>query len=530
MHDAARVRLVHQFLDANTQRDPEHELIVQQGARESYGAITQRANRVAQALVDHGLRRGDRVALAAQNSSAYVEAYFGILKAGAIAVPVNTSAEAALLAHVVRDCSATALISDARMERLVNAAAPQLDGLRLLISPAAGSLPLESSVARLDTEHLTRFSVEAPRLDLSESEPASIIYTSGSTGRPRGATLTHRNLVSNIAATLDYLRLTPDDRVLAVLPFFYVYGKSVLNTHVAAGATVVIENRFQYLNAALDTLEAERCTGFSGVPSTFALLLNRSNFETRRFAHLRYVTQAGGGMSPALTRRLLELLPDKKVFVMYGATEAAARLAYVPPEELPTAIGSIGRAITGVELVVLRPDGSEAAADEVGELIARGPNIMQGYWNAPEETALVLDQRGFHTGDLARKDAKGLIYLAGRIKDIIKSGGHRIGAKEIEEAVLEHAGVHEAAVIGVPDELLEESIKVCVVPREAGMLHVAQLLAFLSERLPPYKLPHQVELLSELPKNESGKVMKAPLRAVAKPLAPSAPRPPRPSG
>ena len=355
-------------------------------------------------------------------------------------------------------------------------------------------------------------SPEAPELAQSDLDKASIIYTSGSTGTPQGATLSHLNITANTRSIVTYLELQPEDRILQILPFYYVYGKSLLNTHAFAGGTVVIENRFLYPNVALDTLEGGACTGFSGVPSNFAVLLNRSNLAERELPHLRYVTQAGGAMSPELTRRLMDTLPGKRIFIMYGATEASARLSFLPPEELPRKIGSIGKAIPNVELRVLRTDGSEADVGEHGEIVARGSNIMSGYWGDPEGTAEILDERGYHTGDIAYRDEEGFFFVVGRKKDFIKAGAHRVSAKEIEETILEDEEVHEAAVIGVPDEILGEKICAFIVPREGLAPDVKALEKTLKRKLPAYKVPSEFLVRSDLPKNESGKIMKQILR------------------
>jgi len=506
--------LIHHFLEASAAAHPERECVVQQGSRHDYGEIAAGSWRMANLLVRLGLRKGQRVGLLSRNCRDYVEAYYGILAAGGVAVPLNTAANAAQLEHSLGDCEAKFLIAGPRMERLLNSALGQLVDVNVLVAPDLGRIKsMPAHIQGVAAGEADGESSEPPPVSIVDQDVASIIYTSGSTGRPRGATLTHLNVVSNTRAIVSYLELRPEDRVLAILPFYYVYGKSVLNTHVMTGATVVIENRFQYPNAALDTLEEEACTGFSGVPSSFAILLNRSNFAERKLEHLRYVTQAGGAMSPALTRRLMEALPEKRIFVMYGATEASARLSYLPPEELAGAVGSIGRAIPNVELRVLRADGSEADAGETGELVARGSNIMRGYWRDADETARVLDERGFHTGDLAHRDERGLLYVVGRKKDMIKSGGHRIAAKEIEDVILEHGDVHETAVIGVPDEILGERIKAYVVLRDGGEVDGKSLTKFLGPRMAGYKLPHLFEFREELAKNESGKIMKQVLRA-----------------
>ena len=506
--------LIHHFLEAAAAAAPDRDFIIQQDGRFTYAEIERAANRLAHKLIGLGLRKGGRVGLLAKNSNIYVEAYYAILKARGVAVPLNTAANAAQLKDFLADSGARFLIAGPGMERLVSKALPILVGVEVLLATNLERIKdVPAHMRGVALDEAADQPDSPPELGLVDRDIASIIYTSGSTGRPRGATLSHLNVVSNTRSIVSYLELGADDRVLAILPFYYVYGKSLLNTHACVAGTVVIENRFQYPNVALDTLEAEKCTGFSGVPSTFAILLNRSNFAERKLEDLRYVTQAGGAMSATLTRRLMEALPEKRIFVMYGATEASARLSYLPPEELAAGLGSIGRAIPNVELRVVRGDGSETDPGEVGELVARGSNIMQGYWRDADETGRVLDARGYRTGDLARRDERHLLYVVGRKKDMIKSGGHRIAAREIEDAILEHTEVHETAVIGVPDEILGERIKAVVVLRSPDGIDARTLTKFIGPRLPSYKIPQIIEFRSTLPKNESGKIMKQVLRA-----------------
>lgn len=508
--------LLHHFLSRAADEHPDQPFLVHEEQVSCYGEVEASSNRLARRLLGEGLGVGDRVGILAQNSRFYVEAYYAVLKAGAIAVPLNTAARGPALAQVLRDCGARFLLAGRRFARECLSAISEGTELEVLAlqggSRGLARLPGEVRGLSLD-EGVESESPDPVDRGSVEGDIASIVYTSGSTGTPQGVALSHGNLCSNALSIVDYLHLSSEDRVLAILPFYYVYGKSLLNTHAAVGGTVVIENRFQYPNTALDTLESERCTGLAGVPSTFSILLNRSNLTQRNLSHLRYVTQAGGGMSPQLTRRLMEALPNQQVFVMYGATEAAARLAYLAPDELPRKIGSIGKAIPGVELRVLRADGSEAADGEEGEIVARGPNIMAGYWNDPEATSEVLDEHGYHTGDLARRDEEGFLYVVGRTRDFIKAGAHRISAREIEDAILEDVEVHESAVIGVPDEMLGEKIVAYVVPRAAAAFDPAALAKSLKHRLPIYKVPAEIRVLDDLPKNESGKIMKQVLRA-----------------
>jgi acyl-CoA synthetase (AMP-forming)/AMP-acid ligase II len=509
-----RTYLVHHFAERAAQQTPDHPFLIHDEATSGYGEVDTGANRVARVLIGEGVSRGDRIGLLALNSRFYVEAYYGILKAGGIAVPLNTAADGPTLATFLRSCGARMLIAGRRFKKVTEAAITDCTPLEMVaVESAQFLLELPKGIRGLALDQACAPEPgEPPGLTLTDLDVASIIYTSGSTGTPQGATLSHLNLVSNTRSIVSYLDLGTRDRILAILPFYYVYGKSLLNTHAAAGGTVVIENRFLYPNTALDTLETQRCTGLSGVPSTFAILLNRSNFTERRFPDLRYVTQAGGGMSPELTRRLMKALPDKQIFIMYGATEASARLSYLPPSDLPRKLGSIGKAIPNVELRVLRRDGSETDVDEEGEIIARGSNIMSGYWGDPEGTAEVLDEHGYHTGDLARRDEEGFMFVVGRKKDFIKAGAHRISAKEIEEIILENSEVHETAVIGTPDEILGERIRAFVVWRDGSQLDSSGLTRVLKQKLPPYKVPADIVVRDELPKNESGKIMKQMLR------------------
>ncbi|HHH29474.1 MAG TPA: AMP-dependent synthetase, partial [Polyangiaceae bacterium] len=316
--------LVHQMLEGTAERLPEQLLVIEPKERHDYASMNAAANHLAATLLSRGMRPGDHVALLARNSAFYVEAYYGVLKAGGVVVALNTASDEHMLVDYLRMSRATTLIVGPGMERLVKRAAATIDearlpALKLLVSPHADELGVTSTsawcYARAETS-------EGPGVSVDPNDLAAIVFTSGSTGRPRGAMLTHGNIVANVTSIVRYLELTADDRVLQVLPFYYVYGKSVLNTHVMVGGTVVVENRFRYPKVALDTLEQERCTGLSGVPSTFAILLDRAGLAERELGSLRYVTQAGGAMSPALTRQLMEALPDTRIYVMYGATEA----------------------------------------------------------------------------------------------------------------------------------------------------------------------------------------------------------------
>jgi long-chain acyl-CoA synthetase len=504
---------------------------------------------------------GDRVALLAANGELYVSAYFAILKAGAIAVPLSTALDVTTLLYQLAICNPRVLIVGARSERVVVDAGARLgdeaQGFALTGIALASRLALPAlektgvAVPVFALEDDAELAAQDPgdlKLPIDGNAPASIIFTSGSTGRPRGAVLKHRGLCVNAAGVVRSLSLVPDDRVLVVLPLSYVFGKSLLTMCVAVGATAVLENRFQYPKTALDTAVSERCTGIAGVPSTFAILAHRTDLRSRDLPDLQWMAQAGGGMSPALIRELMEMVSWARLYIMYGATEGSGRLACLPADELASAVGSIGRPIDGVELRIYRdrdeepaaaaeptPDGpapagrragrspslalgeeaargGECAVGEVGELFARGESIMLGYFGDLDATGEVLSWRGYATGDLAYRDERGLFWLVGRKRDMLKVGGHRVGAREIEDAILEYPAVSEVAVIGVPDEVMGERLVAYLVPRLASEPpDIRTLQTFLRDRLASHKIPGIIELASELPKNASGKVMKREL-------------------
>jgi long-chain acyl-CoA synthetase len=511
----AELITVHGLLEGAAERHPDALALEHAGAASTYADLVSAARRIATALIDHGVGRGDRVGLLLDNGPAFVSGFFGILEAGACCVALNHANKTDATAALLQDSGAVALVTAAAHVRrdlpALLAGAPTVR--TVLVDRAAPNWALPDSVGIIADADLDGVSDARPPALAGPDDRAAIIYTSGSTGRPRGVTLTHRNLVANTRQILDYLPIARDDSVLCVLPFHYSYGMSLLLTHTAVGGRVVVDNRFAFPASVVDHLEESRATSFAGVPSTYAILAARTDFLTRRWPDLRYVTQAGGAMSPVLQRRLHDELPDHvRLFVMYGQTEASPRLSWVPPERLAHKFGSIGVAIPGVSLTVRRPDGGECDTDEVGEVVADGENIMEGYWNAPEETATVLRPDGLHTGDLGRRDADGFIWLVDRIKNMIKVGANRVSPKEIEEVIAELPAVQEACVVGVPDELLGEAIEVHVVPRPGDDLQPEAVQRHCRERLPLYKIPRAVHLTAELPRNSAGKVLRDRLR------------------
>lgn len=460
-----------------------------------YDQLAGNVNSVRAWLVARGITPGDRVAMVMDNSPEYVALYYGIQAAGAAAVALNVEAKHQDQASWIAHCGASLVVADIKYRAIGQYVGD--------VGVAVVNEGEQQSAWRWDD---SRSSNSVEHTITGPGDVAAVIYTSGTTGHPKGVTLSHRNLYSNINAIVQYLELTADDSCVNVLPFFYSYGNSVLHIHIAVGGRLVLMDSMMYPAKVLEAIQLNRVTGFSGVPSTYALLLSRTKLEEHDLTSLRYVTQAGGPMPPALISRFLAAVPNARFFVMYGQTEASARLTYLPAERLEQKTGSIGIGIPGVTIEVRDEQGHPVAAGVQGELYARGQNIMIGYWDDPQQTAEVLENGWLKTGDLGYCDEEGFLYLVGRNKEMIKSGAHRISPKEIEEVIAELSDVAEVGVTGIPDELMGQVIKAVVVPRAGSSIKEMEIKRHCRERLAVYKVPKLVEFAENLPKTASGKI------------------------
>ncbi|MDH7599217.1 MAG: class I adenylate-forming enzyme family protein, partial [Sedimentisphaerales bacterium] len=426
--------LVHQFLTAATERQPDRPAIWDQASWYTYAQLERWSNQIARWLCNVGIQRGDRVAMLMLNSKDYAACYMGILKAGAVAVPLNTASTAETLASCLKHAEAKVLLTQKRFSKVVNRALQQDLGLSmigLLEDDAIAQIAVRGGMHIQGLGQIYRDVNDGPvDRQCIDLDLAMIVYTSGSTGQPKGVMLSHLNLISNTRSIVHYLGLTSDDRVLVVLPFFYIYGNSLLLTHLMVGGSVVIENRFAFPQVVLETMKDTSVTGLAGVPSTFVILLDQSDLADRRFESLRYVTQAGGHMPVSVQRRLAAAIAPAKLYIMYGTTEAAPRLTFLEPQDLDRKAGSVGKAVLNVEIAVVDDQDRPVEPGQTGQVIARGSNIMVGYWRDPEETAKALRNGWYHTGDMGWMDDEGYLYLVGRSQDIVKVGGQRVSILE----------------------------------------------------------------------------------------------------
>jgi long-chain acyl-CoA synthetase len=482
------------------------------GAVTRYRELRETVAKVASWLETRDVAVGDRVLLVAENTLFFVAAYLGTMKAGAVVVPVAPHASAEEIAQVVESAEPTvAFVQRKVWDRLPES----FTTIRVAVVDAS---PEKVSRGATSFESLLLESTGKPRADriADADQLAALMFTSGSTGKPRGVMLSHANIAANTRAIAEYLGLGSSDRVMAVLPMHYCYGASLLHTHLLVGGSVVIDNRFMFADKVLKRMIDLECTGFAGVPSHFQILLRSSSMKSMSFPKLRTVQQAGGKLADPLIRELVETLPHARIFVMYGQTEATARLSYLPPEELSAKLGSIGKGIPGVVLHVLDEDGAPVKGDAVGEIVAEGPSIARGYWRDEAGTAATFENGRLRTGDLARRDADGNIFIVDRAKDFLKCGGTRTSSLAIETVLFHVPEVVEAAVIAIPDDLLGEAPCAFVVVREGASESDVETLARAecTKRLAPELVPKMFRFEKSLPKTASGKLSKPALRAL----------------
>lgn len=515
--------MIHNFLSEVARKMPGKVVVIQGKRRVTYRELHTGVSRLATFLLDRGVQVGDRVIIMIENSPEYIISYFGVQQAGGISVALNPQYSAYELKKVFDNCLPQVLVAERKYLKVVMKTIENGTSLKTLIivdSQSMKGLSLFSNKKEKVISGISCFNLQdILKNDKSENtypvitgkDVASIHYTSGTTGEPKGVMLSHGNFVTNANSIIKYLNLTADDRAMVVLPFFYSYGTSVLTTHMKVCGSLVLENSFMYPNVVLDKMVEEGVTGFAGVPSTFAILLNRSNIRNYSFSKLRYVTQAGGSMPPGHARELAEILSGTEIYIMYGQTEATARLTYLPPEDLLKNPGSIGKPVPGVEIELIKTKDVEEK-----EIVCTGGNVMVGYWNNPEETKKVLREGRLYTGDIARIDDEGYLYIMGRKSDMIKSGAHRIGPKEIEEVILEMPEVHEVAVVGIEDEVMGESIKAVIVLKDGLQMEAKKVQKHCMRKLAPFKIPKEVVFVKDYPKTSSGKVRKYLLKTPQK--------------
>lgn len=507
--------LVHDFITASARRTPAAEALVYGERRLDYQGLAHAVRMAADGLLAQGLQRGERVAVYLEKNVENVAAMFGAAAAGGVFVPVNPLLKPEQVGYILADCNVRVLVTSSERLKLLAATLPQCRDLHTVIATGnAESLPEIAGVTVIGWTAAT-VGVPAGRPHrVIDTDMAAILYTSGSTGRPKGVVLSHRNMVAGAVSVSSYLENTADDRILAVLPLSFDYGLSQLTTAFRVGATAVLINHL-LARDILKAVIAERITGLAAVPP---LWIQVAPLPWPADCTLRYLTNSGGAMQRPTLDALRQALPKARPFLMYGLTEAF-RSTFLPPEELERRPDSMGKAIPNAEVMVLRPDGSECAPGEPGELVHRGALVSLGYWNDAAKTAerfkpfvsvhhgLVLTEMAVWSGDTVRKDEQGFLYFITRADEMIKTSGYRVSPSEVEEVVYARPGVAEAAAIGVEHPQLGQAIVVVAYPKDGVAMTAAELLAACKPHLPAYMLPAKLVIAeASLPRNPNGKI------------------------
>ncbi|MGW7421559.1 long-chain-fatty-acid--CoA ligase [Streptomyces sp. NPDC054813] len=489
------MNLAHHVVDG-ARTYPDRPVLRLGDATLSYRMLDRRSAWTAGLLRDHGVRPGDRVAIMLPNVPEFALVYYGVLRAGGIVVPMNPLLKSREVAHHLGDSDARLLFAWHDFADEAHAGARQADAEAVVVGPDSfDELPDSAPPS-------------AAMADRHDDDTAVVLYTSGTTGQPKGAELTHANLAGNchIVAT-ELLGLTAEDVIFGGLPLFHAFGQTcTLNAAVASGACLTLLPRFDAAQT-LEIVEKHGVTVFAGVPTVYSRLVREPGKEVYDVSRLR-VCLAGGAELPVQVQLDFRTAFGCAVLEGYGLSETSPVVAANTLRAGPRP-GSVGVPIPGVEVRVVDADnGREVPRGEAGEIAVRGPNVMKGYWGRPAETAAVIRDGWFRTGDLGRLDQDGYLWIVGRQKDVIIRGGYNVYPREIEGVLYEHPAVADAAVIGIPSPDLGEEVGAAVVLRPGARTTVEELRAYVKGRVAAYKYPRKVWLVDALPKGPTGKILK----------------------
>ena len=518
--------LLHDLIGHAAARDGEAVAVVHGAASLRYHELDVAVKRFAGGLMALGLGRGQRVGIWLDKRIETVVASFGAPAAGAVMVPMNPLLKPEQVAYIARDCNVRVLVTSPERLPLLAAALPQCPDLKLVVL-TADALPHGTTAPGVevltwpDLLHAGAHAQAPARHRVIDTDMAAILYTSGSTGRPKGVVLSHRNMVAGATSVASYLENDARDTLLAVLPLSFDAGFSQLTTGFHAGARVVLLNHLLPRDV-LNAMVAEKVTGLTAVPPLY-IQLAQLDWPAEIDRHLRYFANTGGRMPRETLTALRARVPSARPFLMYGLTEAF-RSTYLPPAEVDRRPDSIGRAIPNAEILVLREDGSECAADEPGELVHRGALVGMGYWGDAEKTAerykplpsgvggreagLPLPEIAVFSGDTVRRDAEGFLYFIGRRDEMIKTSGYRVSPTEVEEIVYATRRVGECVAFGVDHPVLGQAIRLIATAADGSdAVDAEALLADCRRKMPVYMVPAGVDAMAgPLPRNPNGKI------------------------
>lgn len=481
----------------------------------SYREINNRVNRLSNGLVGFGLEKGSRVAVMADNCHEFVEAYFAIAKAGLVIVPVSSRMTTAEVNYIIDHSDSVVMMYQEEFQYVVHKIKEDIPQVKYFLRIGKGL-----GMGKDDYESFLQESTEDEPKEqylAKEGDMVMIMYTSGATGKPKGVMTSHRNILANTITLSFEHRIVPEDLTLLVMPLYHNGGLWPLMVHFYRGGQVILLQRFD-VERILDLVEKEKVTFLNLVPTTLIRLISHPYLNQYNLDSLRTIMYAGAPITLSKIREAMQKLGEHRFYTGLGSTEASGSMLSLPNNEhalkgpMAEKLSSVGRDSINVEVRVVDAQGRDVKIGGVGEILAKGDNIALGYWKLPDETAKTFKDGWLYTGDMARVDSDGYVYIVDRKKDMIISGGENISSKEVEEVIARHPAIQEVAVIGIPDDEWGESVKALVALKPGMTVTEREIIDFCTGSLSSFKKPKSVEFLDELPKNPAGKVPKAELR------------------
>lgn len=518
------MNLIQNTLSDSATKFPEKPAVIYEEHRFTYRELDALTTDFAGHLADMGVETGDRVVIFMDNIPEVVIALYAILKAGGVFVIVSGALKAAKLRYIIEDTACKILISQPYKSGIVNDAlkASHIKPKFIWTEDEKNKLQVLKDIKDYFSIDKTNVDSKRPMVDrvkpihTADSELAALIYTSGSTGEPKGIMSTHQNMIGAARSIISYLKNTSDDVIINVLPLSFDYGLYQVLMTIMFGGTLILEKTFMYPAKILQKMETFKVTGFPLVPTLLAMILKNNSLHRYDLSSLRYITSTGAMLPENHIRQLRKNVPEADIYSMYGLTECK-RVSYLPPDWIDTKPGSVGVPIPGCEVRLVDERGRPVETGQTGELIIRGDNVMQGYWNDP-----VLTDKTFRkdpiskeiwlwSGDLFRQDEEGLLYFINRKDDLIKTKGERVSPREIENIIAQNPDVEEVAVIGIPDDLLGMAIKAFVVLKDSIFSTSNDIQKFCAEHLEVNMVPRFIKFIKKMPRTPNGKIDKASL-------------------